>query len=598
MRTRELIRVLPTQYKRVAPGNPLYAGHYIPFLGSWSEEDGWVKNQDLEYLGETLSCPIIAVVDEKIGKKELVVTINGRQAKFKETTTRLDGKVTLSRKTYEDAGTTINASLTIPRYTRPYGTFLVTGLGQNIWGINNITTSVINNVGKIKFYALASAGSRIIYWMGIHFLAEELRNIARPWIAPSKCVRCNGIGLEPDADPVIDCLQCNGYKYSGYSAIKYNQRKIGFDLGLAREILDWDNLTDADHEVVSKFINKCWTQKWWCTPTKKEIKRMFAHFYNMSEDSIVITERFNAQEPVWTLTLPEGGKRGSPFQTLGEDDRKLMRYIARSITPAGVSVFVGFFKAWELGTMDDFSDEVHINHFKMPHSSLEAEFEIAGLPRGDFYNGWTEATDHFERETALGWDTIGTVAIVDVNDMNRHMAKLTDNAYMQTGVSELTGSLEIWVHPGESDFRVGALNSSGDWMYYVEFDSNGFYDCNGLLLTMVTPYNDYHLRIDFNNTSGIYDVSIMREAISVGISYLNPGPVSKIRVQNYATGDAFIDAIGITEDAGYNVNDNWQRLHEYGWGINNDYTVTGILGNPIDVRDYYRRDRFWDLNDY
>ena len=82
------------------------------------------------------------------------------------------------------------------------------------------------------------------------------------------------------------------------------------------------------------------------------------------------------------------------------------------------------------------------------------------------------------------------------------------------------------------------------------------------------------------------------------ISYLNPGPVSKIRVQNYATGDAFIDAIGITEDAGYNVNDNWQRLHEYGWGINNDYTVTGILGNPIDVRDYYRRDRFWDLNDY
>ena len=119
------------------------------------------------------------------------------------------------------------------------------------------------------------------------------------------------------------------------------------------------------------------------------------------------------------------------------------------------------------------------------------------MPRWDFTNGWTEATDNFERELlGVGWDTTGIVEIVNVNDMNRHMVKLTDNAYMESGVSELTGSLDAWVHPQEAELRIGIRNAS-NWMFYVEFDSNGFYDNNGYLLTMATPHNDYHLSIDF-----------------------------------------------------------------------------------------------------
>lgn len=795
---------MPTQYKRITE-NPLYTGHFIPMLGYWTEAEGWVKTQDLEYESEVLSCPIIAVVDTKIGKKEVVLRITGKQTKFLETRERVDGTYTLKRKVYEDAGTTIQTDLTIPRHTRPYGTFLITGLGQNIWGIQNITTSVVNNVGKISFYALASAGSKIIYWMGIHFLAEELRNILRPWIAPSKCTRCGGTGIEPETSST-ECLQCNGYRFSGYSAIKFVQRKIGFDLGLAREILDWDVLTEDDHAIIRKFINKCWTQKWWVTPTVNEIKRLFAHFYDVPLADIRITERYNPQEPVWSLFLPFTGSLASPFgaSEFTEADADLMRFIAKSVTPAGVSVFVGFYQDFFMGDIEDFSDTLYVKPFEIPRSSLEPQFELWGMPRGDFYNGWTKATDHFERETPLeslrntfnpghypatysfendvgltgtniswvdeatlpnsctctvesnfnnhntvlklthdgvgadpsiranftsqitetiewwwatddntreqlfqlmestalkvslkidsgkfwyysgawndtgitatnntlfhlklifdcttdtyswyineqivannanflavadgidqiqiflnepvahstyidavaySWDTDYTVGdnlidslwftggnpiIFDVNDMNRHMIKLTDDSYIKCFVSELSGSYEVWVHPEESDFRVGMRNAS-DWMFYVEFDQNGFYDCNGFLITMVKPYNDYHLSVDFNHTLQKYDVRVMRETVATGISYLNPGPVSTFRIENYATGDAYIDAFGVTEDPSYNLNDNWQRLYEYGWGINNDYYVTGASGDQIDIRNYYRRDRFWDLNDY
>lgn len=597
MRTRELIRLMPTQFKRVSD-NPLYTGHFIPILGYWTEEEGWVKKQDLEYESEVLSCPIIAVIDEKIGNKELVLTITGKQTQFKGTVERVDGIHTLKRKTYEDAGTTIETVLTIPRHTRPYGTFLITGLGQNIWGIQDVTIDFINISGKVSFYALASNGSKIIYWMGIHFLAEELRNILRPWIAPSKCTRCGGTGQEPDTE-ATSCYQCAGYRFSGYSAIKYVQRKIGFDVGLAREILDWDTLTDDDHKLIRKFINKAWTQKWWVTPTVKEIKRLFAHFYNVPEDLIKIIERFNPQEPVWKLLLPFYGSLASPFG-VGEftaSDAELMEFIARSVTPAGVSVFVGFYRELVMGDMSDFSDALYVNSFGVPHSSLYPEYSLYGTPRIDFYNGWTKATDHFERETALGWDTNGDVSIVNVNDMNRHMVKLTDNAYMQTGISDSSGSFELWVHPGESEFKIGMRNDS-DWMFYVEFDQNGFYDCNGYLIVMVKPYNDYHLSVDFNHSLQTFDVRIMRENVANGIAYLNAGPVSQFRIENYITGDAYIDAFGITEDPSYTLNDNWQRLHEFGWGINNDYYITGISGVQIDVRSYYRRDRFWDLNDY
>jgi len=598
MRTRELIKLMPTQFKRVSD-NPLYIGHFIPLLGTWSETEGWVKKQDLEYKGEVLSCPIIAVIDEKMGKKDLVLTITGKQTQFLETREIVDGTYTLKRKVYEDAGTTTQADLTIPRHTRPYGTFLITGLGQNIWGIQDVTTSVINNNGKISFYALASAGSKIIYWMGIHFLAEELRNILRPWIAPSKCTRCGATGIEPDSIPEVSCLQCGGYRFSGYSSIKNVQRKIGFDVGIAREILDWDNLTEADHVVIIKFINKAWTQKWWVTPTPIQIKKMFAHFYNLPIGNIKITERFNPQEPLWRILLPTSASLASPFGSLAftESDLDLMRYIAKSVTPAGVSVFVGFYAPYFAGDIEDFSDSLYIKPFEMPYSSLEPQFELHGIPRADFYNGWTKATDHFERETALGWDINGAVEIVNPNDMNRHMVKLTDNAYMQTGISNSSGSFELWVHPEESEFRVGMRNAS-DWMFYIEFDLNGFYDCNGYLITMVKPYNDYHLSVDFDHTQQKYDVRVMQETVAIGISYLNPGPVSKFRIQNYATGDAFMDAIGLTEDIDYNLNDNWQRLYEYGWGINNDYYITGVYGEQINVIDYYRRDRFWDLNDY
>lgn len=599
MRTTELIRMMPTQFRRTTE-NPLYSGHFIPLLGYWTEDEGWVKKQDLEFESETLSCPIIAVVETKIGNKDLALTITGKQSEYDNTTERTEGDYTLKRKTYKDASTTIEVELIVPRFTRPYGTFLITGLGNNIWGISDITTEVENCAGKINFYALASNGSRIIYWMGIHFLAEELREILRPWIAPPKCSRCSGTGLEPDAEDTA-CKQCFGYKYSGYSAIKKGQRNLGFDVGLARDILDWDNLTDNDHDLIKKFINKCWTQKWWVTPTLSEVKRIFSHFFDVPVDNIRVVERYNEQEPVWQIFLPNVASIASPFGEGGiltSSDTELMKYIARSITPAGVSVFVGFYTDLYIGDLIGFDDSLYIKPFEMPYSSLYPEYELHGIPRIDFYNGWTLATDNFERETSLGWETNGTVEIVNVNDMNRHMAMLSGDSYMQSGISNSNGTIELWVHPDDNMLRVGTIDGSSQWMWYVEFDTNGFYDNDGYLITMAKSHNDYHLSIDYNDTSQQYDVRIMKETVATGISYLNPGPVSKFRIQNYVTGESYIDAVGVTEDSNYNLNDNWQRLHEYGLGINNEYFATGVSGDQFDVKLMYRNDRFINLNDY
>jgi len=514
MRTKELIRLMPTQYKRVNEDNPLYAGHFMPLLGEWDEENGWVKRQDLEYNSEVLACPIVAVVDTKFGKKDCVLTITGKQAQYLETTETVSGTYTLKRKIYEDAGTTIEADLSIPRFTRPYATFLIAGLGRNIWGIQNVTANVSDNVGKISLYALASAGSKIIYWMGIHFLAEELREILRPWIAPSKCSRCGGTGIEPDTEST-DCKQCLGYKYSGYSATKYVQRKLGFDVGLARQLLDWDNMTDADHQIVRKFISKAWTQKWWVTPTKNEILRLFAHFYDIDESQIWITERFNPQEPVWKIVLPaEGGSLASPFSydEFTTVDRDLMKYIARSVTPAGVSVFVGFYDTYEIGDMEGFGDRMlFVSGLAPMYSSIEHEFELFGTQRNDFFNGWTEATDNFER-VSIGsyWEISGDVNIFNANDMNRHFAHLEDNSYMATdtelatGISEASGSFELWVHPVDNVLRIGCKDDSGDWCFYIDFDEDGFYDNSNNLLTKVTPDSDYHLSLYYQYTEELH----------------------------------------------------------------------------------------------
>ncbi len=617
MRTTEIIKLMPTQFRQTV-SNPLDSGHYIPMLGYWTKAEGFVKKQSLIYLSESLACPVIAVVNRRVGKEDLTLTITGKLSEYNNTSERSQGEYTIKKKRYTPTETTIETTLTLPRFTRQWATFLLTGLGKMVYEITSVTDDVLYDTSRIEFYALASAGSRIIYWLGLHKITEILRDIVQgPWIAPTKCLRCSGTGIEPEFT-VEPCHQCLGYKYSGYNATRYIQRMKGFDVGLAREILDWDNMTDADHTLVKEFINKAWTQKWWVTPTKKEIKRLFAHFLQLATDDIQINERFHLQEPVWDLVLPRLASLASPFgRDIYENYEELLKYMAESLTPAGVSVFVGFYDLGYFGNFDAF-EVGKFSHINFKSGAFEQRYKLLYTSRWSFWHGWTKAIDHFERlETEITngfWTANGNVINFNVNDINRHMAKFEDASYLQHSASGVpTGQFEMWVHPQDTEMRFGLYDDVGYGFYVKHNGVDGFYDHNNNLIRAGLPHCDYHLRIDFvvdaqgaghtGQYGYIEQVLINRKVENNGFTFLKTlGANPKVRIENIGSGTGFMDAYGNSfspANTGYeNIGDNFQRLYPKGFGLYNWDYATGALGSVKATglhNGYIRPDRFWEV---
>ena len=612
MRAREIIKGMPTQFRQLGD-NPLNTGHYIPMLGYWTKAEGYVKKQSLTYKGESLACPVIAVINDRVGKEDVLLTITAKTSVYASTEEKTQGDYTIKRKKYTPTETTIQTTLTVPRYTRQWATFLLTGLGKNVYEITSITDDNDYDTSKIEFYALASSGSRIIYWLGLHQLTETLRDIFQGlWISPTRCFRCKATGIEPDTTE--PCKQCKGYKYSGYNATRSIQRNKGFDVGLAREVLDWDNMTDADHQIVKEYINKSWTQKWWVTPTPLQIKKLFAHFLQLHEDDIKIEERFHLQEPVWKINLPRRASSASPFGVnIYENYEDLLKYMARSVTPAGVSVFVGFYESGYFGKFD-FSTSIP-SSLNFKSGAFETRYKSLGKARWSFWNGWVNGVDNFERlgtEIDGIWTVNGDVSIANVNDQNRHMAKFVDNSYIEhdgdvSGVA--TGQFEMWVHPQDTEMRFG-LSDVGGLAMYLKYDNDGFYDHNNNLLRAGLPHCDYHIRVDFVvDATGegdpgyfgyVQQVQINREVVNTGFNFLRTlGVDPRMRIQNIGTGTGFMNAYGNSwNSSGYQMGDNWQRLHPKGFGLYNLDYATGALGSVKATGLHYgyiRPDKFWDV---
>ena len=488
MRTREIIKLMPNQYRQTTE-NPLNSGHYIPMLGYWTKDEGYVKKQSLVFEGESSACPVIAVVNRRVGKEDISLTITAKISEYDSIEERTQGEYTIQRKTYTPTETTVETTLTVPRFTRQWATFLLTGLGKMVYEITSIEDDNLYDTSRIEFYALASAGSRIIYWLGIHKITEILRDIVQgPWLAPTKCLRCGATGIEPDttAEP---CKQCLGYKYDGYNATRYIQRMKGFDVGLARSVLDWDDMTDADHQIVKEFINKAWTQKWWVTPTKKEIKRLCAHFFQMSLDDIQIIERFHLQEPVWTINLPRRASLASPFgRNIYENYEDLLIFMAESVTPAGVSVFVGFYDLGYFGSFDELiTSELKMYHLNLESCAFETRYTPLYTARWSWWNGWVDGVDNFERcvgnptgDVGGIWSSVGLTSLANVNDINRHMVKFENTGYLEKDASGVaTGQIEMWVHPQDTVMWFGLVDGTGlqsNYGFYVKYDTDGFYD--------------------------------------------------------------------------------------------------------------------------
>lgn len=616
MRPTELIKLMPTQYRQTTE-NPLVVGHHVPMLGHWTKADGYIKKQSLTYKTESLACPIIAVVTEKFGGEDVSLTITTKISEYRSTQEKTQGDYTIKRKTYTPTSTTKSTILKITRHTRPYATFLLSGLGKLNYEITSITDNCTYDTGKVEFIALASAGSRIIYWLGIHKVAEELKEIMRAiWLAPTKCIRCEGTGIEPDTVSTA-CNQCKGYGFSGYNASKYSQRMKGMDIGLARDILDWDSLTEADHTLIVKFINKTWTQKWWVTPTPLEIKKLFAHFYNTPRlQKVIIYEHFDYHEPVWNILLPIRAYEGSPFATsefLDLSDQELMKYIAESVTPAGVNVFVGFYEDWEevlfTGNLEDF--KMSKFHYLNPHSvSFGQHYGIwgGGVQRWDFWNGWTLAIDNFETlDSTPDWRINGSVDIFNINDQNRHVARLENFAWMETGAGSPTGCFEFWIHPQDAIMRIGihdcsGCEATGQWGGYIEFNNDSILDSNGATLRLASRDSDYHLRMYYDLLNDlITKVDINLIPHGTGFEFLNSVATGCgcVKIQTYGTGYGYVDAYGNNwSDPGYSIGDNYQRLHPMGFGLGNEDYATGAGGivKATGLHDeYIRLDKFWNV---
>jgi len=578
---RDQLRVyLNTSFKKHIQESP-YTGHSLVKFGEWSRKTGFVKQDAVSFETLAVPCPVIAIVDTKIRESNLTLTITAKNVDTKDTETFNQIGREITKQRYEPGSTTVQTTWEVPRFTRQYATFLVSGLGNQVYEITDITSNVTEDEpcgGKISFYGLASEGSKILYYLGMDKIHNMIKQIVNSiWIAPTQCPCCNGTGYVNGSD----CPQCDTYGYSGYNAEKGIQIDKGYDVRITREKYSTYPLTDAQNDVVWKFVNKAWTQKWWVTPTPSEIKRLFAHFYNVDEEDIILEERFHFSMPHWDIRLPVAGAKGSPFGTVTLDDRKLFKFIAQSVTPAGVNVFVGFYKFIEAGDFEGLDcrciESQQGNNLitnKILYSSMGDYVGSMWRQRYRVWNGWNEAVDSFESGViGSNWNTTGVVDVLNVNDQGRHWCRLSGNSHIETtsGFSPSdSGYVEMWVHPQGTNMKYGGYE--GSWGFYTEFRDSGFYDHYGTLIRAASRDCDYHLKMRFDiGSTVVNEIYINRELVASGVSFLNPLTSNfEMRIASAGTGYGFFDCFGGNWMSGYAVGDNWQRLYPFGWGQQHD----------------------------
>ena len=595
---------LNTAFKRVNVGTPS-AGHNLIQFAEWNRTDGFVKKDIAEYGEVVVPCPVIAIVDTKIRESNLTLTITGKVAQQTGTETFNQIGREITKDVYGESETTIETTFEVPRFTRTGATFLLSGLENKIYEITDITSNVDvfgQRGGKIKFYGLASDGSKVLWLLGMYKIHNTIKEIINGiWVVPSVCPYCNATGIDPDTGDT--CPQCQSYGYSGYNAEKGIQIDKGYDVRLTREKYSEYPVTDAQNMKIWEFVNKVWTQKWHVTPTVKNIKALFAHFYNLREEDIIITERYHFSMPHWQVNLPLETALGSPFDA-GETD--LANFIAESVTPAGVNVFVGFYETRFIGNLDDMFEQDFFFMKSKPKILSKRMWEIGSLSevyddwgsRFRCYNGWNDALDSFEvTGVALSgvWATSGTANIYNANDRLRHVARLIGNGSSMVYDLESpysSGHTEFWIHPESSDLRCSLLSAGDGELYYVEYNQleTGFKDGSSMFHNMY-PDNEAHVRIYWNDGQSETKVFINREEVDVGSSPI--GDVSKVKFHNTSDGTGFIDAFGATPVGGYLVNQNWQTLYPWGWGLNHLDFLGGVSGL---LQNYFLPDMPFNIN--
>jgi len=337
-------------------GDSIHIGYWTPELASWDDANAFTSIRDLQYYGfddtglkvtgaGVNASPILCIVKEPIGESGLTVSFTGTEGTPDPNQSIISGSITLTgfssdhqyginiyRREWVTGGDTIKYEFTIPKYTNPGTVFQIPS--KRIYKIDNVDVTPQNStqpVTSLGFYALADNGSKLLYSLNWNTIFDNIQKCLYGMYGhPRRCVRCNGSGyVTTETDT---CMECLGYGFDGPNASGFLLDMKGKDAGVIQG--------DDDDKT---FRNKIWALKeWWVTPTKKEIKRYFAHFGRITTASIEIYENDRTAGPtgverVVDLMLPYN----IPDAIFGVEDG-VWSQMAERVEPAGIQIRFSF----------------------------------------------------------------------------------------------------------------------------------------------------------------------------------------------------------------------------------------------------------------
>lgn len=339
-------------HKRIYGSNR--RGYWAPELATWKDSNGFSNIMDLQaysYLSgikvtgvKVNASPIVCITKSNMGESDVLVEFTGSIGVPSGTITTGDVTITgyeefyqynqkMFRRLYVTGGDEFKYSFTIPAYT-PLGTTfeIPTKRCYQVSGITATPQNANEPLTNLGFYALADNGSKLLYSMNWNKTFDNVKkNLYGMFGHPNKCPRCMGSGYyltESDT-----CDQCNGYGFDGLNASGFLLDQIARDEGLIRG--EDDDMTLA---------NKIWAMKWHVTPTKKDIKRYFAHFARIDDaDASIEVNKIDRPsgptgiEGIVQVLLPYN----LPLSVFSTTDGIWERMTA-SIEPAGVDIDFSF----------------------------------------------------------------------------------------------------------------------------------------------------------------------------------------------------------------------------------------------------------------
>jgi len=381
MNVKDEVEAMGPGFKRRA--SSMRQGFWTPKLATWSDKDGFVRGDDLQYYtwvsgvkvtGFAVNAsPVICVVESEIAEQDLWIEVTGHTGQ--PTGSITSGGITITgfevnhqygidvyRHSWCTGAAGYTGSFGIDANELPGTTILlpnkriysITDVNVYISGTTTIAQRATQPLTKLGFYALADNGSKLLYTFNWDKIYEDMRAMTfGRFAAPKRCPTCMGSGTVSD----VECFQCDGYGYNGYNSTGYMLNEIGKEYGIVQET----------GESFDTFQNRIWAKKWLIYPSKTEIQRYFAHFARLNAEEVEITSNYRSHsssgvESIIDIKLPYV-ITNSKF-TAGNTFWNVM---AERCEPAGTLVRFAFLVAG--GSLTGTLDLEQIESAQMPYYS-------------------------------------------------------------------------------------------------------------------------------------------------------------------------------------------------------------------------------------